>query len=456
MLRMRWLVAVLVLIGVALALQAGLVAFAGYVLLGVFLLARFLAREGIANLTATRTADIAPREIGDEVEVEVKVANGGRWPLPWALAEDLFPEAAVRQERVKLKGSRLKVLFLRAGATSRIKYKLTFRLRGYYQLGPLMAETGDVFGLHRRHKLLAPPVFVLVYPKVLPLAAFDFASARPVGEIRLANRLYEDPTRSAGVRPYQRGDPLQRIHWGATARTGELHSRIYEPTSLAGATLLIDFHRAGYPRRGEPSRSELAITLAASLAYAVAALNQAVGLASNGRDATERIRAESLAANLPQEFATRTGAREQFAVADDTDRLRPVVVETRRGFDQFEKIRETLARLELTDGSSFAQLVVEVRPRLPRDATVIAILPRVPVETSVALGQLRRQGYAVSVLLVAIPDEGSDDRIQAMGRLAAEGIRDVRLVNAEADLMALGDRSAAAAPSEYAFTAPLA
>ena len=58
-------------------------------------------------------------------------------------------------------------------------------------------------------------------------------------------------------------DPENRLHWRATARTGELHSKVYEPTSLAGATVLLDFHQDGYPRRNEPHRSELAITTAA-------------------------------------------------------------------------------------------------------------------------------------------------------------------------------------------------
>ena len=60
---------------------------------------------------------------------------------------------------------------------------------------------------------------------------------------------------------------------------------------------------------------------------------------------------------------------------------------------------------------------------MPRDATVLAVLPAVSVESALALGTLRRQGYAVSVVLVALP-EGEVET--AYGRLAAEGIRDVR------------------------------
>jgi uncharacterized protein (DUF58 family) len=458
---MRWFLGIVTLLGLALALQAGLVAFAGYVLLGVFLLSRYLAKTWIADLEAERFVATAPREIGETADVRVVVRNKGKIRIAWMLAEDMIPETATAQRRLALKGSRLKVLAIRVDGEGELKYKLTFNLRGYYQIGPLFVETGDVFGLHRRHRVLTEPAFVLVYPKVLPITKFDFSSTRPIGEIRLANRLFEDPTRTAGVRPYQMGDPLQRIHWRATARTGQLHSRVYEPTSLAGATILVDFHVDGYFPNGEPVRSELAITTAMSIANAVTVLNQQIGVASNGRDATDRIREESLTTRVDGlestgEFANRYDARARFELKKQSDRLRPVVVETRRGFDQFQQIREMLARLELTDGRAFADFAIEMGQRMPRDATVIAILPRVPVETSVALGQLKRQGYAISAVLIGMADDGTDTRAVAAGRLIAEGIRDVRYVNAEADVMTLGDRSAVPSPAEYGVSVKLA
>jgi membrane protein implicated in regulation of membrane protease activity len=66
---MRWLLIILFLIGLAIALQAGLVAFAGYVLLGVYLLSRWLARRWAEDLHAERRCDNSPREIGDTLEV---------------------------------------------------------------------------------------------------------------------------------------------------------------------------------------------------------------------------------------------------------------------------------------------------------------------------------------------------------------------------------------------------
>jgi uncharacterized protein (DUF58 family) len=455
---MVWFLVAGLLIGVAIALKAGLVAFAGYVLLGVYLLSRWLARRWVHDLRATRECNADPREIGESTDVTVTLTNAGAVPIAWVLVEDLVPDFALkaRTPRLTVKGKRVHVVTLRGTQTKTIKYKVTFATRGYYPLGPTLLETGDVFGLHRRHRVVGKPVYVMVYPKVVPLPKYDFASQRPIGEVRLQNRLFEDPTRTAGVRQYVPGDPLQRVHWKVTARTGELHCRVYEPTTLSGATILVDFHAAGYPKRGEPHRSELAVTVAASIAYAVSALNQQVGFASNGRDAADRIRAESLAAEPAgaqvEGHATREEARDRFRLNDDSDRIRPVVVETRRGFDQFQMIREALARLELSDGLTFAQFALEVSARVPRDATVIAVLPQVPVETAIALGTLRRQGFAVSAILVGLNDS---DKLVAHGRLLAETVRDIRYVNTEEELAQLGANAAAAGAATYTVDIPL-
>src|SRR5439155_17681170 len=150
---MIWLLVIVFLIGLALALQAGLVAFAGYVLLGVYLLSRYLARRWAEDLAAERKCDSSPRDIGETTEVVVTLRNTGGLPILWVLVEDLIPEQALRKPaRITVKGKRVHVANLRPRQTKPVKYKLTFEMRGYYPIGPTMLETGDVFGLHRRHR----------------------------------------------------------------------------------------------------------------------------------------------------------------------------------------------------------------------------------------------------------------------------------------------------------------
>jgi uncharacterized protein (DUF58 family) len=278
-----------------------------------------------------------------------------------------------------------------------------------------VAETGDLFGLHRRFRVVTAPQFLMVFPPVIPLAGFEIASRRPIGEVRMSYRLYEDPTRIAGVRAYQPGDPLNRIHWHATARTGMLHSKIYEPSTIVGATVLLEFHRSSHPERNEPMRSELAVVAAASIANAVYEMGQQIGLVTNGRDAADRVRVQG----WDYDPRTRTQARQAAGMSEQSDRLRPVIVPTRRGVEQLRRILETLARVELTDGLQLAALIGEVEGQLPRDATVIVILPGVTTETIVTMEDLKRRGFAVAAILNV---HGEDEFASAAGPLSSLGV----------------------------------
>jgi uncharacterized repeat protein (TIGR01451 family) len=434
---MKWFLSALLLLAIALVLQSGLLAYSMYVILGLLLVSRFLARSWIENVHAYRRCNRTTAEIGQSVTVTVTIRNHGWLPVPWLLLEDLLPRRALapNNPRLRVKGKRLQIRMVRGHGTATMEYRLKLKMRGYYQIGPLVMESGDLFGLHRRYRVDAEPEFILVYPKVMPLEGYDLASRRPIGEVQLTHRLYEDPTRITGVREYQAGDPLNRVHWRATARTGTLHCKVYEPSTLAGATFLLDFHQSGYSKRGEPHRSELAVTTAVSMAQAVFEMGQQIGLITNGRDAVDRIRAEG----WEGDYRTRHAARRVAAMRDASERLQPLVVDTRRGVEQLQRIRETLARVELTDGLTFAELVIEVGSRVPRDATVVALLPDVPLETALALGNLRRRGLAVTVVLLLIEENHFD---QCYGRLMAEGILDIRHLKDESELPTLCQRQA--------------
>ncbi|HSH93432.1 MAG TPA: DUF58 domain-containing protein, partial [Roseimicrobium sp.] len=379
-----------------------------------------------------------PCNLGDSITVVITLKNTGPIPIPWVLVEDALSAEALLQRppRLEVDGPRLLVTQMGPRHEKELRYEITFRQRGYYQIGPLLVESGDLFGLQRRFRVLTTPRFVMVYPKTVPLDGYDIVSKRPVGEVKISHRLFEDPTRIAGIREYQRGDSMTRIHWRATARTGQLQSKTYEPSCVAGATLVLDFHKNSFQRSGSEYQAELAVTVAASVAHALFELGQQTGLVTNGRDAADRIREEGWGA----EFVTRGDAQGRVGMAGKSDRLRPLVVDTGRGADQFQRILEALARVEQTDGLTFQELVSETASRLPRDASVIAVLADVPEETAVALGSLKRRGFAVTALLIlrgeaeyhdwAVPPEWA-------GRLLAEGV-EFRRINDENELATLG------------------
>jgi uncharacterized repeat protein (TIGR01451 family) len=394
---MRWLTAAILILLFALVFRIGVLAYAMYVLLGVLLTNRLLSQYWAGSLSAQREFNRLTAEVGDTVSVVVTLRNQGALPIAWVLTEDLLPRRAImfRPPNLQVEGQRMKLQMLWGGQEKNLFYRMICNRRGYYQIGPTVIETGDLFGLHRRFRIVNEPHFLLVFPRVIPLEGFDIASRRPIGEVRMTYRLFEDPTRIAGVRAYQPGDPLTRVHWHATARTGVLHSKIYEPSTVVGATILLEFHRNSHPKHNEPYRSELAVTAAASVANTVYEMGQQIGLVTNGRDAADRIRVEG----YDFDPRSRRQARQAASMLEKSDRLQPVVVETRRGAEQLRRIFETLARVELTDGLRMHELIEETESRLPRDATVIAIIPDVSDEVVITLQDLRRRGYAVSAIL---------------------------------------------------------
>ncbi len=399
---MRWLIGAVALLIVAIALGLGLFAYAMYALLGVMVASRLLVNGWSSNIVATREMNRDRMKIGDKAAVVIVLKNRNWLPIPWLLVEDLLPRQALLHNPPKLQitGRRLQIVSLRGRARQIVTYQLNCHCRGYYQLGPLVAETGDVFGLYRRYRVLSEPSFLLVAPEVIPLEGFDIASRRPIGEVRMSHRLFEDPTRIAGVRAYQAGDPFNRIDWRATARTAVLHSKIYEPSTVAGATLLLDFHEQSFAAKDEPVRSELAVTAAASIAGAILQMGQQVGLVTNGRDAADRIRTEGW---RHDQFENRRAAL-AAGMLEKSERLRPLVVPTRRSNTQLTEILHTLARVEKTDGLSFSQLVTESASQLPQSASVIAILTHVTPEMAVSLGNLRRRGMAVTAMINVFDD----------------------------------------------------
>lgn len=424
---MRWALGAIAVLAIAYAFELGLLTYAMLVLLGVLLVSRLMTREWIDGLQVGRECSRLRCTPGDKVAVLVHVRNTSWLPVWWLLVEDSIPREALLQRppRIELEGQRTTLLQLPSRGEASLRYQVRFLMRGYYQLGPVLLESGDFFGLHRRFRVETRPQFVLVTPRVVPLLGFDISSRRPVGEVRLAHRLFEDPTRISGVREYQPGDPLRRVHWKASARTGVLHSKQYEASSVVGVTLVLDFHQQSFPAREEPVRSELAITAAASLANAVSLLGRQIGLVTNARDAADRIREEGYTG----QFRTRALARQVAGGTGRSDRLRPVIVPTRRGTEQLTRILETLARAELTDGLTLAQLLVESASQLPRNATVVALVPTASEETALALGGLVRRGYAV-VAVHVLPDEHTHH--VDTSRLLAAGVEVLPLSNEEA------------------------
>ena len=117
----------------------------------------------------------------------------------------------------------------------------------------------------------------------------------------------------------------------------------------------------------------------------------------------------------------------------------PIVVEAGKGEGRFASILATLGRLEPTDGMDFAAMVADAAAKINRDSTVVAVLSAVTPDAAVALGDLVRRGFLVTVVIVsfgmdAVPDWAKPPEWAEM--LLAQGI-DFRIVGSEESIINL-------------------
>ncbi len=384
----------------------------------------FLARTWSTQTLTSRHGIDAEVQMGSRIPISLSVTNRGKIPVLWMLVEDLLPIPALANSptMIEIVGERLQVMRLWAGETRQLSYDIICKRRGYFQIGPTVMETGDMMGLYRRYRVTNDPQYITVLPEIVPMNTYEIGSRRPVGEIRMRETVMDDPTRLRGIRHWQPGDPMRSVHWAATARTGQLHSKVYEPSSIIGATLILDLHQDTMPQQHEPVRSDLAVTTAASIAAMLHDQNEPVGLATNGRDAAERIRDQGWAGD----HRVRGKATQAATMRNRSDRLRPIILPPSRGPLQLKEIQRTLARLERTDGLTLAQLLVECEAQLSAETTLLVILQRATEESIAALIGLSRRGRAVAVI---VNTHDINDYSDIAGPLIAQRISTHRLAS---------------------------
>lgn len=385
-----WYFVPILVLASAFWLQSPYVAFAVYAFVLLLGMAFFTARAWLSGLDCERTITQTTLQQGDTTEVSVTVRNDRGWPIPWIYVEDYHPPDFVCH------GEKSRLAILMPGRELHLRYTLQCPRRGYHRIGPVLMESGDLFGLQKRFRTGERQDYVSVLPTVAYIDTFNIASRRPQGPVRISNRVYEDPTRINSLREYVPGDPLNAIHWKVTARTGRLHVKTHEPSSVTGGTLILDLHEESYLPEKKAERIELAITTCASIAYLLQSSGEQVGMLTNARDAAEVARYEVNARRAVTRYDVDDAVNEE----EDSSRISPLSVDTARSPMQAQNIIENLARVLPGHGLDATGMVFSEFRRLPRDAALLPVVPVVTERLALTLASMKDSGFNVSVFFI--------------------------------------------------------
>ena len=165
----------------------------------------------------------------------------------------------------------------------------------------------DPFGLTMRHASLSSHDELLVLPRIIGLSD-GRALGRGLGsEGSVPHRVALHGEDDQSIREYRDGDDLRRIHWPATARTGELMVRQEDRPAKRRAVVLLDTRALAHGGAGPSGSLEWAVTMAASavthlldLGFAVHLLTPDPGEESGVREDSDLDRSlETLARAVP-------------------------------------------------------------------------------------------------------------------------------------------------------------
>lgn len=274
-----------ILVGVAWAGYSALVVLVGLALAAA-LVTKLWSRLCLKGVVCERRLNEHRAFPDDEVTLTLRVVNRKILPLPWVEVQDLVPASLgaaaqattsvgpVEAHSVTLAHSTPLLWYSAASFT----HRLTTLTRGYHPLGPLSVTTGDIFGLHPNSLVQDEIEHLIVYPRIHPLGKLGIPSLSLSGNAKSQLRMFEDPSRLAGVREYEPGDSPRRIHWKASARGRALQVKIFESTTDLKVDMFLAMDTFV---ESPPEDLELAISTAASLAQHLLEREVQTGLFAN-------------------------------------------------------------------------------------------------------------------------------------------------------------------------------
>ncbi len=345
--------------------------------LGVFLLiatvaARYWSNHALDKLTYERIMPENRAFEGEHLHLTLRLINDKPLPLPFVEVRDSVPlDSLVGEAHVSLSTSPGYVFLGRTTHLSwyeRINWPVELKAppRGYYRIGPGRITTGDMFGFFPREREEETSTPVIIYPRIYSMPELGLPAARPFGEQKGRERIFEDPGRIAGIRDYQPGDPMRRIDWKASARMQGLQSKVYEPSATMHMLIALNVNTMEHAWEGFlPETLERLISVAGSVANHGFETGYAVGLVANG----------------------------SFRESD-----RPMRMPIGRSADQLGRVLEALAVIGPMTPSPLEDVIDRESHSFPFGATLVCVTSRMDDPLAVSLRRVAAAGHTVTVL----------------------------------------------------------
>lgn len=225
---------------------------------------------------------------GEGLEIIETVMNPSKLLIPCLKSEistSRYLEFAGSVSTVNDQHRSLASLFaIRAKQRVRRAWKVDTSQRGAFKLEDITFIASDLFGCYHYSNILRRPSEVVVLPKPIDVSGYIEKVKETQGDRVVKRFILEDPFMIAGVREYTTRDSMNKIHWGSTARYGELMVRNNEATSKKSLTVMLNnqLYSEQLKEAVHDERLECAIKIVAGILDQTIQSGTPVKLVSNG------------------------------------------------------------------------------------------------------------------------------------------------------------------------------
>ena len=283
-----WVLLAISVLAAAFRLQS--LAFLAAALSLVWLVSRVWAKLAPHSVKVAETGTARRVFPGEAVSSLLTITNGKWLPAPWleisrSLAGGLLclPGSPYRPRHDRLV-CRMGWLAGWQEASWQVHWRAGSR--GAYRAQPSFLRASDPSSFfYREVPLPDEEGELLVYPRLFTLPEVAPGWQQSLGDQRCVDFRFTDPLLVAGLRDYQPGDPLRRINWVASARTGFLKANIWEGSAQVRSLVCLEtasLTASAWDAATGDLAFELLVSAAASMICQLAGRSGEVGFLSDG------------------------------------------------------------------------------------------------------------------------------------------------------------------------------
>lgn len=331
----------------------------------------------LKKLTYDRKFSKRSAFVGDNITMIETISNNKILPIPWLMIESRMMKALKfgQLDDLFISGDMYHKSIFYMGAYKKIKRTHYIKCveRGYMALNTASMSVGSLFNKLENTADIRLDEQLSIYPRLLKYNEIPDMFKELMGDIKVRRWILPDPFLVNGIRPYMQGDNYKDVHWGASAKTGDLKVKTYDFSSSPKMLVLLNVEISedhwDIINKEETGNIEYGISLATTLI---------IWAMKNGLEA---------------------GFGSNACLVGDDDK-NPIFLKPDRGESGIHNMLETMARLLIYMSTTFHRYIDDLVNQGIKDMDIVILSSYMTDRLKTQIDRLEELGNNISIKII--------------------------------------------------------